>query len=209
MAGTCDIGCLNIVKMLRKKFQDAKVFHYGFGMAINMAIGFIFLGYGNYTFNRENMSIAALLISIFPQFPNSPTDNKWHLQALRHFYVLAMEEKIFHTVDVDTNKVISVSTEMEFLVNDKLVRETHHTPILLQESKKLVHVRIRDEDYFDSDFSFKNSNIDPKAIYIKRKHFKDIDPKMLNEENVLSSQSIKKGIISNLEQETRYKSLFT
>ena len=36
------------------------------------------------------MSIAALLISIFPQFPNSPTDNKWHLQALRHFYVLAM-----------------------------------------------------------------------------------------------------------------------
>ena len=73
--------------MLRKKFQDSKVFHYGFSMALNMAFGFIFLGYGNYTFNRQNMSIAALLISIFPQFPNSPTDNKWHLQALRHFYV--------------------------------------------------------------------------------------------------------------------------
>jgi anaphase-promoting complex subunit 1 len=56
-----------------------------------MAIGFIFLGFGNYTFNREDMSIASLFISIFPQFPNTPTDNKWHLQALRHFYVLAME----------------------------------------------------------------------------------------------------------------------
>ena len=52
MAGTCDIECLKIVKMLRKKFQDSKVFHYGFSMALNMAIGFIFLGYGNYTFNR-------------------------------------------------------------------------------------------------------------------------------------------------------------
>lgn len=90
MAGTCDIESLKLVRVIRKKFQDSKVFHYGFSMAINMAIGFIFLGYGNYTFNREDMSIAALLISIYPQFPNAPGDNRWHLQALRHFYVLAM-----------------------------------------------------------------------------------------------------------------------
>lgn len=91
MAGSCDIDCLKLIRIIRKKFQDSKVFHYGFSMAINMAIGFVFLGFGNFTFNREDMSIAALLISIFPQFPNSPSDNKWHLQALRHFYVLAME----------------------------------------------------------------------------------------------------------------------
>ena len=90
------------------------------------------------------MSVAALLISIFPQFPNSPTDNKWHLQALRHFYVLAMEEKIFHAVDVDTNKVVSVNTEMEFISNDGITKEHLQTPILLQESKKLINVKIRD-----------------------------------------------------------------
>ena len=149
-------------------------------MALNMAIGFIFLGYGNYTFNRENLSIAALLISIFPQFPNSPTDNKWHLQALRHFYVLAMEEKIFHAVDVDTNKVVSVNTEMEFLVNERLVKESLNTPILLQESKKLVNVKIRDEDYFDIDFSFSKTITDPKAIYIKKKYFKNVSQNMLD-----------------------------
>lgn len=60
-------------------------------MAINMAIGFLTLGLGNYSFNRDDMSIAALLISIYPYFPNSPSDNKYHLQALRHFYVLAVE----------------------------------------------------------------------------------------------------------------------
>ena len=108
-----------------------------------MALGFVFLGYGNYTFNREDMSVASLLICIFPQFPNSPTDNKWHLQALRHFYVLAMEEKIFHAVDVDTNKVITVNTEMEFQINEdkkgsshnrsvQTVTQVQNTPVLLQ-----------------------------------------------------------------------------
>jgi len=85
-------------------------------MAVNMAIGFILLGYGNYTFNTNDMSIAALLISIFPQFPN----------------------------------------------------------------KKLVQIKIRDPDYFDVDFAFVNTKNEPKAIYIKRKYFKDVNPKMLN-----------------------------
>jgi len=29
-----------------------------------------------------------------------------------------------------------------------------HTPVLLQESKRLTHIKITDEDYFDVDFSF-------------------------------------------------------
>lgn len=107
VAGTCNQECLRIAKGLKKKIQEAHNFHYGFNMAINMAIGFICLGYGNYSFNRSDMGIASLLISIYPMFPNSPSDNKWHLQALRHFYVLAVEEKVFHAVDVDTNKVVN------------------------------------------------------------------------------------------------------
>ncbi len=157
MAGTCDISCLKIMRVIRKKFQDSKVFHYGFSMAINIAIGFIFLGYGNYTFNTNDMSIAALLISVFPQFPSTPGENRWHLQALRHFYVLAMEEKIFHAVDVDTNKVVNVNAQMDFEFEGKVVTENVQTPVLLQENKKLFQVRIRDSDYFDVDFTFQNS----------------------------------------------------
>lgn len=98
-----------------------------------------------------------------------------------------MEEKIFHAVDVDTNKVVSVNTEMEFLSNDRITKEHLQTPILLQESKKLINVKIRDEDYFDIDFSFVKTKTDPKAIYIKRKYFKNINEKMLDSENVLST----------------------
>ena len=78
------------------------------------------------------MSIAALLISIYPQFPNAPGDNRWHLQALRHFYVLAMEEKIFHTVDVDTNKVVNVAARLTFVAEGEYQSEDMNTPVLLQ-----------------------------------------------------------------------------
>ena len=100
-----------------------------------------------------------------------------------------MEEKIFHAVDVDTNKVVSVNTEMDFIVNDKYIKESLHTPILLQEKKRLINVKIRDEDYFDVDFSFAKANSDPKVIYIKRKYFKNLNPKMLEPDNVLSTSS--------------------
>ena len=54
-----------------------------------------------------------------------------------------MEEKIFHAVDVDTNKVITVNTEMEFQINEdkkgsshnrsvQTVTQVQNTPVLLQ-----------------------------------------------------------------------------
>jgi anaphase-promoting complex subunit 1 len=175
MAVTCDVECLKIARVIRKRIQETANFHYGFNMAVNMAIGFLCLGYGNYSFNRSDMSIAALLISIYPYFPNSPSDNKWHLQALRHFYVLAVEEKVFHAVDVDTNKVVNVNLEMQFEVDNTLVSEQLHTPVLLQESRKLTALKIRDEDFFDVDFAFDRTTVHPKVIYIKKKFSKDID----------------------------------
>lgn len=144
-------------------------------MAVNMAIGFLCLGYGNYSFNRSDMSIAALLISIYPYFPNGPSDNKWHLQALRHFYVLAVEEKVFHAVDVDTNKVVNVNVEMQFEVDGASVVEQLRAPVLLQESRRLVALKVRDEDFFDVDFTFEAKQSQPKVIYIKKKFSKDID----------------------------------
>lgn len=81
---------------------------------------------------------------------------------------------MFHAVDVDTNKVVNVNVEMEFKSSGELLQETLHTPVLLQESKKLEKLRVRDEDYFDIDFSFENCQ-QPKVIYIKKKFSKDID----------------------------------
>ena len=68
-------------------------------------------------------------------------------------------------------------------------------------------MRIKDEDYYDVDFSFVNSSIVPKAIYIKRKHFKDLTPALLNPENVMSTDKIRSDILTNLKDEPRYTAL--
>ena len=59
-------------------------------MAVHMALGILFLGGGSSTFDTSsNRTIAVLLVSLFPQFPIARDDNRYHLQALRHMYVLA------------------------------------------------------------------------------------------------------------------------
>ncbi len=46
---------------------------------------------------------------------------------------------------------------MEFEIENKIYSETMQTPVLLQENKKLLQIKIRDPDYFDVDFSFKDT----------------------------------------------------
>ena len=48
MSGTCDSKCLKLFKGIKRKVEDASSMHYGFSMAMHMAIGFLFLGNGRY-----------------------------------------------------------------------------------------------------------------------------------------------------------------
>lgn len=82
--------------------------HYGFNLSINTALGFLFLGSGAYTFSRSAKSIAALLCATYPVFPRHPSDNRFHLQALRHFYVMAIETRLLQARDIDTGKFVNV-----------------------------------------------------------------------------------------------------
>lgn len=100
--------------------------------------------------------------------------------------------------------MVNVNARMTFLCNNEFTEEELHTPILLQESKKLTHIKIRDEDYFDVDFAFDPARPEPKAIYIKRKHFKDINPALLNPENVLATTMAQAAITDSLKQEIRF-----
>lgn len=111
MSGTCDLDCINLCKSAQKKVALSATGAYGFNMAVNMALGFLSLGLGAYTFSRSPMSIAALLISTFPHFPSSTNDNKYHLQALRHLYVLAAQQTVFHSVDIHSNQAINCQVE--------------------------------------------------------------------------------------------------
>ncbi|KAE8695610.1 Anaphase-promoting complex subunit 1 [Hibiscus syriacus] len=111
---------------------------------VSLAIGFLFLGGGTRTFSTSNSSIAALLITLYPQLPTGPNDNRCHLQAFRHLYVLATEARWLQTIDVDTGLPVYAPLEVT-------IRETEHysetsfceiTPCILPERSILKTVRV-------------------------------------------------------------------
>ena len=63
-------------------------------MALHMSLGLLFLGGGRYTLNTRPESVAAMVAAFFPKFPTHSNDNRYHLQALRHLYVLATEPRL-------------------------------------------------------------------------------------------------------------------
>jgi anaphase-promoting complex subunit 1 len=93
MAGTGDQNCFKTLRIVRKRL-DSNENNFGHQMAINMALGFLFLGSGAYTLGRSKFQIAALMCSLYPVFPKEANDNRYHLQAIRHFWVLAIESRL-------------------------------------------------------------------------------------------------------------------
>jgi anaphase-promoting complex subunit 1 len=78
-----------------------------------MAMGFLFIGNGVYTFSRSSKAIAGLICAVYPIFPATPADNKFHLQALRHFYVLAVETRLLQTREIDTGKLVNIPVQVD------------------------------------------------------------------------------------------------
>lgn len=75
----------------------------------------LFLGGGNYSLRRDPLSAACLLLSLCPRFPFRTVDHQYHMQALRHLYVLAAEPRALHTIDVDTGLTVSVRVQVELV----------------------------------------------------------------------------------------------
>lgn len=106
MAGTGDLHIFRRLRSLHGR-TDSDI-PYGSHLAAHMAIGILFLGGGTYTFGTSNVAIASLLCALYPLFPHSVLDNKSHLQAFRHFCVLAAEPRCIVPRDVDTCRPISI-----------------------------------------------------------------------------------------------------
>ncbi|KAJ4825076.1 hypothetical protein Tsubulata_040463 [Turnera subulata] len=144
MAGSGNLQIFRLLRFLRCRNSVDGHTNFGIQMAVSMAIGFLFLGGGMRTFSTNNSSIAALLISLYPRLPTGPNDNRCHLQAFRHLYVLATESRWLQTVDVDSGLPVYAPLEIT-------VAETEHysetsfcevTPCILPERAILKKVRV-------------------------------------------------------------------
>jgi hypothetical protein len=53
-------------------------------LATSLAAGLLFLSAGRASISTSNEAIAALLVALYPVWPNSPTDQRCHLQVRQH-----------------------------------------------------------------------------------------------------------------------------
>ena len=192
MSGSGDLDCLKILKIIRKKVSDTsnndfKNFYAGFITSINHAIGMLFLGNGGLIFNRNINSLAFLYIATFPIFNKTLNDNDRYLQPLRHLYVLACENKLFETRDVDTNNIIQTKINVEYL-NGSVIELM--TPINLDNFDFVKRIYMKNnENYFnmeisreDIDFKYWNNKenlMKTKIGYIKRKELSNTNLKLI------------------------------
>lgn len=130
MAGTGDIPVLRRLRSLHGR-DDPNV-PYGSHLAAHLAIGALFLGCGTVTFGTSNVAIASLLLSFYPIFPTNVMDNRSHLQAFRHFWVLATEQRCLVAKDVLTGQPVSVPVQIKMNSNASVEGVLHRTtPCLL------------------------------------------------------------------------------
>lgn len=106
MAGTGDLEVMRRLRSLHGRGDPNT--SYGSHMAAHLALGALFLGGGTATFSTSNLAIASLLIAFYPLFPANVQDNRAHLQAFRHFWVLAADPRCLVSKDIATGQSISV-----------------------------------------------------------------------------------------------------
>lgn len=174
MAGS---GDLETFRRLRILYNDtSKDMGYGDYMGINTALGFLFLGGGQYAISKDNFAVASLVTALYPIYPSVNNEYEVHLQALRHFWALAIEPRCLVIRDVDNHK--PCKTPVTISMKDGEVR-TMLTPCIIPTLEEIECIKIDSSDYFTVEVDFKvNSQFlenfkKSLTIYVyKRKNYK-------------------------------------
>ena len=152
MAGTGDIEVMRRLRLLHGRINADT--SYGSHLAAHMALGALFVGGGSFTFGTSDIAIASLIVAFYPLFPADVIDNKAHLQALRHLWVLAIEPRCIIVRDFDTHRPIQLPLTMT--LRDGSMREIK-APCLLPELESIAKVETTSEEYWPATLDFENN----------------------------------------------------
>lgn len=172
MAGTGDLEALKLLRAQRRR-MDPEIM-YGNHVALQTAIGFLFLGGGRFTLSRSNAAIASLVVALYPRFTVTTTSNRYYLQAFRHFYVLALEPRCLHSIDVDTNMPcfvpLVISTNGDDSDDEGSSTQTEMmTPCLIPDPNGVQMVEVVSPRYWYRQVPIRAGCAIPQVIYVKRK----------------------------------------
>lgn len=167
MAGTGDLDSFRLFRSLRWKCDDDTL--YGAHMLFGAAIGLLFLGGGKCTLGSNPEDVAMLIASFYPHLPVSSSDNQYHLQALRHLYVLASHKRILEACDVDSNEKVCIPIELR--VSNSDANTLASTPFLVANGTSFTQLSSKSERYnpIYVNMSDWNDRGDLPTLFVKRK----------------------------------------
>ncbi|XP_052742012.1 anaphase-promoting complex subunit 1 [Bicyclus anynana] len=159
-AGRGDIQVLRACRRLRARLPAAPrpapaappappPLTHGAQMAVHCTIGLLFLGGGRSTLSSSPEAVAALITAFFPKLPTHSEDNRYHLQAFRHLYVLAVEPRLILPRDLDTGKLCYAHIQ---LIDLQGVVKEMKAPCIIPELDTLRQVKICDPRYWPITF---------------------------------------------------------
>lgn len=179
MAGRGDLDVLRICRHLRSRVsQSSSYVLYGSHMATHMALGLLFLGGGRFTLSTSPLAVGAMICSFFPKFPTHSNDNRYHLQAFYHLYVLAVEPRLIIPRHIDTNKPVYTHIRIRFKDTPwyENVEYVAMAPCILPELDLLKEVVVEDKRYWPIVFecdknwdTLRNLLNSSGTLYVKQK----------------------------------------
>lgn len=170
MASTGDLHILRRLRSLHGR-TDADT-PFGSHLAGHFAIGILFMGGGTHTFGTTNIATASLLCALYPLFPNAVLDNKSHLQAFRHFWVLATERRCLIPRDVDTHRPVSLPVLVTLRTGTEVAM---NAPCLLPEVETIAKIQTNDQEHWTVTLDLAENPIHYEAfkrhqsIYVRRR----------------------------------------
>ncbi|KAL2815235.1 hypothetical protein BDW59DRAFT_16910 [Aspergillus cavernicola] len=171
MAGTGDLALFRRLRSLHGRVDPDTP--YGSHMAAHMAIGLLFLGGGSHTLGTSDLAVASLICSLYPIFPTTVLDNKCHLQAFRHLWVLAAEPRCLIPRDLDSRRPVSIPITVTSPSGDSRMLTA---PCLLPDLSFIAKVEVRSSDYWPLVLDFASNPVlrdkfrqGDQSIYLRRK----------------------------------------
>lgn len=161
MSGSGDLDTLRRLRYLQGMTDQYT--NYGDFMAINTALGFLFLGGGQQAFRTDDsFSIVSLITSIYPVYSTNNYEcttecTEILLEALRHFWALSVENRCLVVRNVGDKQPIKVGVNVNMNDGSKLHL---FSPCLLPELGKIQKVVIcpRDSNLLKEKESCKTSS---------------------------------------------------
>lgn len=205
-------GDLQVFRRLRVLHNDTnKKMGFGGYMAVNTALGFLFLGGGQYAFDNSPFAIASLATALYPIYPTENSEYEIHLQALRHFWTLALEPRCLVVRDVKTSKPCKIP--IHITMKDGSTKESL-SPCLLPNIDSIATIETKSADFFKVVLNFQsNSEFLEKfkqslTLYVdKRKNYQILKPNVAsilqNSHKLSEPNQLDSLVLANSEVMTR------